>query len=365
MAQILKVSTNLQNTFLSLVRLGVGKTSSSLYLASIDWNAIEPLAKQQGLLAIVIDGVEAKTNLTNSLPLTQKLTWIGEVMQGYEQVYAQYTKAIAGLAAFYNAHGFRMMVLKGYASALNWPKPEHRPCSDIDIYLFGKYKEADEALTRELGIKIDHSHQHHTVFQWQVFSVENHYDFINVHHHKSNVEFESILKELADDDSRFVMMNGQKVYMPSPNFNALFLLKHLMMHFAAEGITLRQVLDWGFFVKKHKGEVDWEWLEETLERFGMMQMCGIINAICVDELGFESNLFAKVQYSPILKDRVLKEILTPDFSRELPKSLICRAPFKYRRWKANEWKHELCYNDSMKSAFWSGVWNHIQKPSSI
>ena len=30
--------------------------------------------------------------------------------------------------------------------------------------------------------------------------------------------------------------------------------------------------------------------------------------------------------------------------------------FKFRRWKGSAWKHELCYKESMWSAFWSGVW---------
>ena len=66
-----------------------------------------------------------------------------------------------------------------------------------------------------------------------------------------------------------------------------------------------------------------------------------------------------------VKGRVLKEILSPEFGEDLPKSLIPRLVFKYRRWKGSAWKHELCYKESMWSAFWSGVWNHILKPSSI
>ena len=358
---------SLYQDFLSLVRLGIGHQSTHLS-EEVSWNAIQALAKQQGLYAIVLDGVESGTDLTkctNALPLTQKLTWIGEVVQGHEQRYRLYQKAIADLSAFYNAHGFRMMVLKGYACAMNWPKPEHRPCGDIDIYLFGQYKEADEVLSKELGIKINHSHHHHTVFSLNGFTVENHYDFINVHHHKSNVEYESILKAFGRNSNQFVMVNGEKVYLPSPNLNALFLLKHMMGHFASEGITLRQVLDWGFFVKTHKDEVDWFLVEQTMERYGMKRMYDIFNAICVDELGFDLKLFTKIQYSPILKDRVLKDILEPEFSKKLPKGVIKRSVYKYRRWKANEWKHELCYNDSMKSAFWCGVKNHLLKPASI
>ena len=257
------------------------------------------------------------------------------------------------------------MVLKGYACSLDWPNPKHRPCGDIDIWQFGEQKVADAVLAKEKGVKLDTSHHHHTVFEWDGFSVENHYDFINVHHHKSNVEFEKILKHLGEDDSHFVELNGEKVYLPSPNLHALFLLKHLMMHFASEGIMLRQVVDWGFFVEKHGKDIDWNYVLDVLDEFGMHQMFNIINAICVGDLGFDVAYFPTVQFDPNLKDRVLNEILVPKYSASVPKNIFSRVAFKVRRWRDNEWKHQLCYKDSMWSAFWSGVWNHLLKPSSI
>ena len=330
----------------------------------IDWSIVEDLSAHHGLSAIVVDGVE-KLSVDQKPPKPVLLQWIGEVLQGYEYRYELYRRTLAEMAEFYRAHGFKMMVLKGYACSLDWPKPEHRPCGDIDIWQFGQSHEADAVLSKEKGIEIDSSHHHHTVFYWRDFMVENHYDFINVHHHKSNVEFEKILKELAQDDSHCVDVYGEKVYLPSPNLHALFLLKHTMMHFAAEGITLRQLIDWAFFVRAHGKDVDWPWLEGVQEEFGMRRLYDVFNAICVEDLGFDANIFSRVLFEPSMKERVLNEILNPEFSGELPKSVIRRVLFMIRRWRDSAWKHELCYKDSMWSAFWSGVWNHIIKPSSI
>lgn len=356
------------SAFLALVRQGLGHECCVLS-QEFDWTAIKALADTHGLSAVVLDGVNGLSGLSNSAvqgPAKQfLLQWIGEVMQTFEGRYAAYEKAIGSLAGFYNQHGYKMMVLKGYACSLDWPNPKHRPCGDIDIWQFGKQKEADAVLEKEKGVKIDTSHHHHTVFEWDGFSVENHYDFINVHHHKSNAEFEKILKQLGADDSCTVEVNGEKVYLPSPNLHALFLLKHLMIHFASEGIMLRQVVDWGGFVEKHGKDVDWDYVQKVLEEFGMCQMFCIINAICVGNLGFDVSYFPTVQFDPNLKDRVLDEILAPKYSASVPKNFFSRVAFKVRRWRDNEWKHQLCYKDSMWSAFWSGVWNHLLKPSSI
>jgi len=357
------VSTDLNRSFISLVRLGIGHFADTLP-QNIDWNKLKVLAEKHGLSAVVLDGIERLPEQQRP-PKVFLLEWIGETLQEYEYRYDLYCKAIAELAAFYNSHGYKMMVLKGYACSINWPKPEHRPCGDIDIWQFGKQKEADEALAKEKGVDIVTSHHHHTVFYWGEFMMENHYDFINVHHHKSNAEVEQVLKELAQDDSHRVEVHGEKIYLPSANLHALFLLKHTMMHFAAEGISLRQLLDWGFFMKAHHQEIDWQWFLGKMEQFGMTTMFNIFNAICVEDLGFEAAVFHQVQFSPFVKDRVLKEILSPEFGEDLPKSIIPRLIFKYRRWKGSAWKHELCYKESMWSAFWSGVWNHLLKPSSI
>lgn len=355
--------SNTYNAFLALTRLGIGHSSQGITCDS-NWSEIQALAVQHGLSAVVLDGIERVPDNCRP-PKEILLEWIGEILQSYEQRYELYRQVIAEMASWYNTHGFKMMVVKGFACSLDWPKPEHRPCGDIDIWLFGKQKEADDDLSKEKGIKVDTSHHHHTVFDWKGFLVENHYDFINIYHHKSNAEFEKILKELGQEDAYNINLNGERIYLPSPNLHALFLLKHLMMHFASEGITIRQLLDWSFFVQANGKKIDWKMVWEVLERFGMKEMLNILNAICVEDLGFDSNIFPQVQFNPILKDKVLNEILSPEFSNQVPRGLFKRVLFKLRRWKGNAWKHELCYKESMWSAFWSGVWGHFLKPSSI
>lgn len=351
------------DAFLSLVRKGIGHPSGVLP-NEIEWNKVKGIAEHHGLSAIVLDGIE---KLPSTLKPHQQLLleWIGEVLQGYEYTYEQYCNAIANLAGFYNSHGCKMMVLKGYACCLDWPKPSHRPCGDIDIWLFGKQKEADILLTKEKGLEIDDSHEHHTIFQWNEFTVEDHYDFIDVHHRKSSPLLEIIFKKLGQDDSHFIEVEGENVYLPSPNLHALFLLRHAMEHFASTELTIRQLLDWAFFVEKHTNEIDWKWLQGVLEEFGMTPAFNIFNAICVEDLGFKAEQFQQVQFIPSQKDRVLNDILEPEFSGETPSSLLPRVLFKYRRWKANGWKNELCFKESMSSVFWSGVWGKILKPSQI
>lgn len=366
--QIKTVTSELGKTFLSLVELGIGHQGDFLP-DTVDWQAIQALANRQGLAAVILDGIERLPEYERP-PKDLLLEWIGVVFQNYENRYKLYRRAIGELAGFYNAHGFKIMVLKGYACSLDWPKPEHRPCGDIDIWQFGRQKEADEELGSWLKnhgsqSEINCRHHHHTVFEWDGFAVENHYDFVNVFAHKSSRKLEKIFKELGQDDGHSVVVNDEKVYLPSPNLHALFLIRHMLSHFAATEINLRQVLDWAFFVEKHTNEVDWDWLDCVLKDYHMKDFFNCINAICVDNLGFSASIFPLVQFLPGLKERMLNDILDPKFPTDEPKGLFVRMAYKLRRWQGNAWKQKMCYGESRWSAFCSGIWAKILKPASI
>ena len=358
--------TNFQTTLLNFICQGIGHSIRNNY-HSIEWGALHNAAIQQGLSAIVLDGINASfINIKSTSSDNQnKLEWIGEVMQNYEGRFKEYERAIALLAKFYNEHGLKMMVLKGYACSLDWPKPEHRPCGDIDIWLFGKQKEADALFVKEKGIKVDTSHHHHTVFGWNGFTVENHYDFVNIYSRQSSKELEIIFKKLGQDDTHFAEVNGEKVYLPSPNLHALFLIKHMVSHFAAAEITLRQVLDWAFFVEKHTNEIDWKWLVGLLKKYHMKDFYNCINAICVGDLGFDVRLFPSVQFDSVLKGKVLADILSPAYGSAEPHGFVKRMTYKYRRWQGNAWKQRLCYPESRWCAFWMGIWAKLLKPAAI
>jgi len=401
----------IHSAFLQLVRLGIGTwdvNDSRLSVPDSDsdeWEKLKALADKQGLTAVVMDGlISAHDNGLidmSAAPPMLWLEWLGDVLLGYEKDFQQYEHAIGSLAGFYNQHGFKMMVLKGYACSLDWPKPNHRPCGDIDIWMFGQQKEADEVLASSIKIqdpsfKIDNSHHHHTAFLWQDFAVENHYDFFNVYARESNKEMEVIFKELGNfkvESSEFlkgqasklerrvdgqlkecsdagckiqpVKVRGEVVYLPSADLHALFLMRHMMAHFVGSKINLRQVLDWAFFAKKHTQDIDWQWLVGVLERFHMKDFFDCINVICVDDLGFDKEIFPCVEHIPMVKERVLNDILSPEFSTPRPKNLLPRLVFRYKRWQSNEWKQRLCFSESRWKLFWKGLWAKALKPASL
>jgi len=330
-----------------------------------DWTAIYDLANQHGVAAYLWDRLEPQINDgTIEMPKALMLKWAGTAV-AYEQRYTKYEMAISKLAQFYAKHVIKLMILKGYGLSLNYPVPNHRPCGDIDTYNFGEYKRADELLTKETGIKVDNTHHHHTVFSIGGFSVENHYDFQNIHSHKSNAEIEVRLHETLEPCEKSQLKYGGEVYFPSAQFNALFLISHAGMHFASGEMNLRQLLDWAYFVQKDSLKIDWGALQADCTKWGKIKYLDALNAICVDYLGFKSEDFPISSRDDALRDRVLGDILQPEFSEEAPGGFFKTIAWKYRRWRANAWKNAICYPEKPFPTFMRQVWSHLLKPSSI
>lgn len=359
------------NLFLSLVRCAVSsKCDDSSAFSGKNWTEIIKMSYSQAIPVLVIDGLQnyLKSN-PNSNPFTnetvadklKRMQWIGNVV-AFERLYAKHEKAMAELAGLYATKDIQMMVIKGYGLSLDWPVPNHRPVGDLDIYNFGKWKEADALVAKTCGIRIDDGHEHHTVFNYNGVSVENHYDFINTKAHRDAPKIEAILKVLAEKDCREIEIQGSKIYLPSADFNAIFLMRHMGQHFAGEHLNLRQVLDWGFFVRTHYNEVDWKATIDFLKEIGIYTFFNQINAICVDYLGFSESCFPTIERNKDLEERILMDILHPEFAEEKPVSgLIPILKFKFRRWWHNRWKHPLVYKEWLLPMFLTLLWSHLRK----
>jgi len=361
------MESNIQ-LLLALTRLGIGHPSGEIP-AFKDFQALYDIARKQELQAVVLDAIEdlrVQEPRREDLPTrAMMLPWIGGVLRGFEKRYPLYEYVLAGMADFYSKHGFKMMTFKGYVCCQDWPRPNHRPCGDIDIWLFGKQEEAD-AVLREKGVPISTGHHHHTIFRVGGLVFENHYDFINVNHHRSGQKMEALLKELAADDSHYMMVRDKKVYIPSPRLNTLFLLYHTMLHFVSTEMNLRQLLDWGFYVKMHREEIEWDWLLPILKEYHLTEFFHCMNAILVEDLGFEPALFPSAEASDLaFKERIREGILAQNVIKKEPAHFLPRVLFRFRRWKDNNWKRRLCFPDSVWSIFWIGVKGHLLKPESI
>ena len=186
--------------------------------------------------------------------------------------------------------------------------------------------------------------------------VECHHSFLNTKAHKSSAQIEKTLK-----NSISAVQFRDNIYFPSSRFNSLYLLRHSAEHFASVDLRLRVVLDWATFVQKNN--VDWDWLLLQLESLGMKDYLAVLNAICVRYFGYNPSLFPNLQVDDKLVERSLNDIFHPEFSAEHDAGLWNELLYRYKRWKANEWKHDMVYKESLWHSFFTQMWSHLLKPT--
>lgn len=343
---------------LSLLRVALGKEQECSLPNGVSWDEVMELADAQGVAAVAAEGLE---KVSSEIPIQVKLEWAGRILT-HEKAYQRHMALMAKLAKAYKKAGFRMMVLKGWGLSLDYPIASHRPSGDLDIWNFGEQEAADAYLSSH-GIEIDNSHHHHSVFNVEELMVENHYDFINTHAHRSSKRFETKLKELANRDYREMLVCAATVFLPSADFNFLFLLRHMANHFVGKEMTLRQLLDWALLVEHHHTEIDWKNGLAFLEENGLMRYFNLMALISVERLGFSRDIFHCELKEDELKERVFNDIIEPEYNIPMGKGALGIMIGKTRRWWSNRWKHRLCYPDSLLSGFVYGVWAKIQKPA--
>ncbi|MBQ0080187.1 MAG: nucleotidyltransferase family protein [Alistipes sp.] len=341
-------------------------------LSEKDWDSVFELSCLSGVDALLFDAIsliKQDTQYFSSLNLSRNIfyEWMSAAFDT-ETDYEHKKKAISELSALYSKHGFRMMLLKGYGLSLNYLIPNHRTSGDIDIYLFGKWREADNALRKKEHIDVKTDVHHHTTFFFQGVHVENHFDFVNIQAHLSNRRLEKIMKRLALDENETISVLGQRVYIPNPQLNALFLLRHMAMHFAAERIILRHVMDFACFMQCNKSRIDFKFLQEVAKRENMDRFLSIVIRISERITGFD---FLINEYlSPVdekLLNRVFNDILSPEWTLSHPdtRNLFRIFIYRFRRWRANSWKHNIVFTESLFLTFVMQFFSHLYKPKSL
>lgn len=335
----------------ALLRAGLGTETGDegeLFRRPVDWNAVSRLAGAQGVHAVAWDGLAALLDRGVIAPEYApdrglKLQWACNV-EAVERLYDRQQRVLARLAAVLERHDIRLTPLKGYGLSRLYPRPNHRPCGDIDIWLWGSHKRADELFASEFGVEVESDKAHHSTFAVDGIAVENHSEFLNVDTPPSNLLVEILLRGLIiSQPCEKVAAGDAVVYLPPPNFNAMYLLRHAAVHFIVAQTGIRHLVDWALFVGKYHDDIDWMLLHRLAREHNMDRFMAFMNNFAVMHLGFDAAPFPiPVDYDYSLDRRILGEILHPACPlRPDPKLWPCKVAYRVWRWIRNAWKYRI------------------------
>ena len=323
------------------------------------WFELYQLSLRQGVCAIILDSLIANKI---DIPRPIKMRFISATDK-IERKYRQKVAVAKRLESIYSENNIKLMILKGIGLAQLYPVPKHRPCSDIDIWLFGKQSEADRILSEKYKIAINEAHHHHTVFHINGVMIENHYDFIEQHSRSSKASIEQTLKNISTTEEHYTTeIDGTKFYIPAPNLNIYFLTMHAGAHFAAENISIRHLTDWALFLKCFGSEVDYPMIINLADEFGFRPFFECLNSMCISYLGMPKEL----AYCTLDDEKIVAKSIDDVLNykqKEIPNNFIKGWIFRIKRRFSNIWKQKMVYNDSHFSAFILSFLAHIIHPN--
>ncbi len=296
-----------------------------------DWDYFYVLSKQQGVVAVVFEKIKDIPKEV-APPKAVTLKWFSNAISIEEQMRAKERIAI-DFANCLSERNIPIVVLKGLAYASYYPNPYHREYGDLDCYLLGE-KDAGDRATIDFGGTMEEAGYKHSHLCYKGLTIENHRYLTSFAGSKRGIKAERLLQMLIKEN--YTPIGGTKLLIPSADFSALFLIKHAQRHFIMEGIRLRHLLDWAFFLKSESSKVNWERIIPLMQECGILEFAKVITTLCIEKFGMHIDTCAIRSDQSQIAEALLTDIWgdQPDPYNEnlIQKSRRIMRRF-YRMWK--------------------------------
>lgn len=275
--------TRERQALLALLSAGVWGTKAVTPAAGIDWGVVYRMAREQSVIGIVFDAV-------GTLPEAQKpgkellLDWFGNVCI-IERANRRMNASLVSLVAYLDGQGVAIRLMKGQGCASLYPKPLHRQCGDIDLFVGdGQYGKAKSLFVRK-GIGMEKENVRDVHFLWEKTPVEMHRTEIFFYNQTLNKRLEAVFREEEWREPQTIYIGFRRIELFSPTLNVFYIFVHLYHHFLQTGIGLRQVCDWMLAMKASEETVDWDRLHKYIISTDTLRAWKAFYGLTVEHLG--------------------------------------------------------------------------------
>ncbi len=253
-----------------------------------DWEGLYRFMENQTLLGIGFYGIDKMNHEWKdrlNIPADLMLEWYGDCMQ-VRELSRERNRHCVELVEHLQNDGFSCCILKGQGIAMMYPQPDLRMSGDIDVWVSRKVQatgsNADE-IKEIIGYarKINPEARaiyNHIDYEWKDSPVEIHY----IPGMMNNPVYNRRLQQWFSERKAQQMANLKelpegtgRIPVPTPAFNVVFQLTHIMRHFLLEGIGIRQLTDY-YFLLKSDGKIQDEDWQKTLNYLGLWKFAGAV-----------------------------------------------------------------------------------------
>lgn len=275
----MKQLSSTQRALLTLVGEAMWKNNNAL--DDCDWQEVEKLAQEQGVLSMLYMGA---TTYKSIIPSERIKIWRGAM---YSTVLRneQLNEVQQELLFWMKEQGIRVAILKGTSCSYYYKQQSIRALGDIDLLVEKKDLATIDAYLINQGYKLSgREHGFHVSYKRDGIDIEVHYDVTEA---PLSIEGRYIANVASNflKDIRTITYDGHEFPALTEKNHALMLLLHMERHMTERGIGLRQLYDWAAFVYD-SNPITWKnEVMQILAQCGLLTYAKALTKVCVDYLG--------------------------------------------------------------------------------
>ena len=258
--------TKSQQVLISLLKKSLFCVDAEI-LDEVNWQEVYEEANFQSVIPIVYDATVGIENIPQDVLKKLKAHTIA-VMVNNDSV----SKVQKEVCELLEKNKINYCILKGLSVARYYNNPELRTLGDVDILVSNKeFAKAKSVLLERGYVLTEEENNYHCALRKNDVTLELHFSMSTFPETKLGDELKQTLENATDSIVKTTSA-GVEFYSLDNLYQAVSLLLHIERHLIADGIGLRQLLDFGVFVKENP-----EFLSDVeniafLKKFGLYKL---------------------------------------------------------------------------------------------
>ncbi len=264
--------TQSQQVLISLLKKSLFNFEAQLP-NNVDWQEVFEEAKFQSVIPFVYDATSGIEGIPTEVLKQFKSNTIA-IMFNNDKV----VKAQSEICKLLEDNKISYCILKGLSVARYYNKPELRTLGDVDILVSkDEFEKAKSVFLENVYTLTEEENNYHCAFRKNDVTLELHFSMSSFPETEVGDKLKQTLENATDSIVKTTSA-GVEFYSLDNLYQAVSLLLHIERHLIADGIGLRQLLDFGVFVKENPGFLSDEENIDFLKRFGLYKLA----VACVD-----------------------------------------------------------------------------------
>lgn len=256
--------------FIELMRVALGNAKRlDVTPTPKEWEELFAMSVRQGLVGVMFDGVE-RLPKEQMPPVEMIMDWAAaEDYLAKEN--RRLNKACVEVCERFEQDGVRVCILKGQGMSVLYPKPLRRATGDIDVWMQGGKEQVVEYM-RSHYEQVEGPNMYHVATMLKNgVEMEVHYRPVRLSSPKRDERLRKWMEEMEPKQWNHwaeLPEGVGKIRVPSKNFDLVFILLHLLHHWAFEGCGMKQLVDYYWLMMSASADERREAME-TLSVLGL------------------------------------------------------------------------------------------------